>query len=83
MKHGFLRLTEDERKTPNLKGLAADYDQWFDDHAEVYHTQLRLTGRAVPPPGPGFEVQGLSAPSRSQFLPDCTLSHKICSNNVF
>jgi len=31
-----------------FEDFAADYDRWFDDHAEVYHAQLRLLGRAVP-----------------------------------
>lgn len=30
---------------------SADYDRWFDDHAEVCHTQLRLLTRAVQPLG--------------------------------
>ncbi|MDP2797806.1 MAG: class I SAM-dependent methyltransferase [Methanoregula sp.] len=36
--------------------FAADYDRWFDDHAAVYHAQLRLLGRAVPSSGLGLEV---------------------------
>ncbi|HUW85370.1 MAG TPA: hypothetical protein VMV55_00695 [Methanoregula sp.] len=36
--------------------FAADYDRWFDDHAEVYHAQLRLLGRAVPVHELGLEV---------------------------
>ena len=39
-----------------FEDLAADYDRWFDDHAEVYHAQLRLLGRAVPSSGLGLEV---------------------------
>jgi len=39
-----------------FEDFAADYDRWFDDHAEVYHAQLRLLGRAVPSPGLGLEV---------------------------
>lgn len=35
---------------------ADDYDRWFDDHAEVYHAQLRLLGRAVPSAGLGLEI---------------------------
>ena len=36
--------------------FAADYDRWFDDHAEVFQAQLRLLGRAVPSSGLGLEV---------------------------
>jgi len=32
---------------------AADYDRWFDDYAEICHTQLRLLARAVQPNGRG------------------------------
>lgn len=39
-----------------FEDLAADYDRWFDDHAEVYRAQLRLLGRAVPSAGLGLEV---------------------------
>ncbi|MDP3564932.1 MAG: methyltransferase domain-containing protein [Methanoregula sp.] len=36
--------------------FAADYDRWFDDHAEVYRAQLRLLESAVPSSGLGLEV---------------------------
>jgi len=39
-----------------FEDFAADYDRWFDDHAEVYRAQLRLLGRAVPSAGLGLEV---------------------------
>jgi SAM-dependent methyltransferase len=39
-----------------FEDFAADYDRWFDDHAEVYHAQLRLLGRVVPSQGHGLEV---------------------------
>lgn len=39
-----------------FEDFAADYDRWFDDHAEVYHAQLRLLGRAVPSAGLGLEI---------------------------
>jgi SAM-dependent methyltransferase len=39
-----------------FEDFAADYDRWFDDHAEVYHAQLRLLSRAVPSQGHGLEV---------------------------
>jgi len=39
-----------------FEDFATDYDRWFDDHAEVYHTQLRLLGRVVPSQGHGLEV---------------------------
>jgi len=43
-------------KSRIFESLAADYDRWFDDHAEVYHAQLRLLGRAVPSAGHGLEI---------------------------
>ena len=39
-----------------FEDFAADYDRWFDDHAEVYHAQLRLLGRAVPSQRHGLEI---------------------------
>jgi len=36
--------------------LAADYDRWFEDHAEVYSAQLQLLKRAVPSSGLGLEA---------------------------
>ena len=36
--------------------FAADYDRWFDDHADVYHAQLRLLKKAVPSDGFGLDV---------------------------
>ncbi len=39
-----------------FEDFAADYDRWFDDHAEVYHAQLRLLGRVVPSQGHGLEI---------------------------
>jgi len=43
-------------KSHIFESLADDYDRWFDDHAEVYHAQLRLLGRAVPSAGHGLEI---------------------------
>jgi SAM-dependent methyltransferase len=42
--------------------LAADYDRWFDDHAEVYGAQLQLLKRAVPSSGLGLEAGVGSGP---------------------
>ena len=36
--------------------FASDYDQWFDDHGEVYATQVRLLRNAVPQTGRGLEL---------------------------
>lgn len=36
--------------------FAADYDQWFDTHAEDYAAQLALLHRVVPGNGTGLEV---------------------------
>lgn len=36
--------------------LAADYDRWFDDHADVYSSQLRLLKNAIPSQGLGLEI---------------------------
>jgi ubiquinone/menaquinone biosynthesis C-methylase UbiE len=35
---------------------AADYDQWFDDHDDVYQAQLRMLRAAVPDCGRRLEV---------------------------
>jgi SAM-dependent methyltransferase len=39
-----------------FEDFAADYDRWFDDHAKVYHAQLRLLDRVVLSQGHGLEV---------------------------
>jgi len=39
-----------------FEDFAADFDRWFDDHAEVYLAQQRLLGRVVPSTGLGLEV---------------------------
>jgi len=39
-----------------FEDFAADYDRWFDDHADVYRAQMRMLRRAVPSHGFGFEV---------------------------
>jgi SAM-dependent methyltransferase len=36
--------------------FAADYDRWFDDHADVYQAQVRLLKRAVPRKGHLLEI---------------------------
>ena len=36
--------------------LAADYDRWFDDHADVYRAQIRMLKMAVPTKGRHLEI---------------------------
>lgn len=36
--------------------LAPDYDQWFDDHAEVYRAQVRLLKKSLGEPGSMLEI---------------------------
>ncbi len=35
---------------------AGDYDRWFDDHADVYHSQLSMIRAAVPDHGLMLEI---------------------------
>jgi len=39
-----------------FEASAVDYDRWFDDHPEIYHTQQRLLKRAVPRQGRMLEI---------------------------
>ena len=35
---------------------AGDYDQWFDEHGDVYKAQIRMLRAAIPDRGRGLEI---------------------------
>lgn len=47
---------EMNKKRRVFEEFSSDYDRWFDDHAEVYSTQLQLLSKAVPSRGFGLEI---------------------------